>query len=191
MLHKSFGKEIGNGHYERTEQGIYLEKSKVLLCGHYTHEVRRQREIISSVTDHNLVTNEGLDHIISTVLKGGAQTSTWYIGLFKGNYTPAAGDTAANIVANSTEAQTEYDESARPALTLGAVTSQSVDNSASKAIFTLNATVTIYGAFLISVSTKGSTTGTLLSASRFAAKRDLVATDQLLVTYTFAAQDAV
>ena len=190
QMHKSFQNEIQKGRFERTEKGLYLVDSRVYLGGRFTHEVLRNRELLGSQTDPNLVTNEGLDHILSVLLAGGTQISPWYIGIFSGNYTPVATDTAANIVANATEAQSQYDESARPTYTEGTVSGQSVDNSASKATFTINSTVTIYGAFLISVSTKGSTTGTLLAASRFASQRDLIATDQLLITYTFSAADA-
>ena len=42
-----------------------------------------------------------------------------------------------------------------------------VDNLASKAVFTFNATKTIYGAFLVSSSVKAGNTGVLLSIARF------------------------
>jgi hypothetical protein len=60
-------------------------------------------------------------------------------------------------------------------------------NSASRASFVFNATKTIYGAFLISNSTKGGTTGTLFSAARFATAKSVESGDELLLTYTFTA----
>lgn len=137
----------------------------------------------------NIVVNEGLDHILNTVLHNGTQVSTWYVGLFKGNYTPLATDTAANITSNATEA-TEYDETTRVEYNEAASSSQSVTNSANKATFTMNSSITVYGAFLVSTSTKSGTTGTLLAASRFTSARSVVATDQILLTYTFSAADA-
>jgi hypothetical protein len=59
-------------------------------------------------------------------------------------------------------------------------------NSASPATFTINATSTIAGAFLTSISTKGGTTGILFSASDFSSPGDraVVSGDTLSVTYT-------
>lgn len=136
--------------------------------------------------DHNIIVNEGLNHILDVVLHGSTQATTWYVGLFEANYTPVATDTGANIAANSTES-TAYDESARQTWTEAAASSQSITNSASKATFTINASKTIYGAFLISDNTKGGTAGTLFAASKFSASRSVVPTDQLLVTYTVSA----
>jgi hypothetical protein len=59
-------------------------------------------------------------------------------------------------------------------------------NSASPASFTINATSTVGGAFLVSNSTKGGTTGTLYSAADFSAPgdRSVASSDILNVTYT-------
>ena len=54
----------------------------------------------------------------------------------------------------------------------------------------MNASITVYGAFLVSTSTKSGTTGTLLAASRFTSARAVVSSDQLLITYTLTAADA-
>jgi len=62
-----------------------------------------------------------------------------------------------------------------------------ITNSASPASFSINATATIGGAFLISNNTKGGTTGTLFSAADFQSPgdRSVVSGDTLNVTYTF------
>jgi hypothetical protein len=54
----------------------------------------------------------------------------------------------------------------------------------------MNATKTIYGAFLASASAKSATTGTLMAASKFSASRAVVNLDQLLLTYAFSAADS-
>ena len=69
-------------------------------------------------------------------------------------------------------------------MTLGSVTGQSVDNSASKAGFTINATVAIKGAFVC----RG--TSVLLGAAAFATVRNMAATDVLNVTVTSSAASA-
>ena len=62
-----------------------------------------------------------------------------------------------------------------------------ITNTLNKAAFTINATATVGGAFLISNNTKGGTSGVLFSASDFQSPGDRVVAsgDTLNVTYTF------
>ena len=119
---------------------------------------------------------------------GVSQITNWYLGLFSGNYTPVATDTAATISANSTEF-TGYTSTTRVPY-VGVEGSQEVTNSASTANFTFNTGATIYGAFLASASTKNSTSGTLFSAAQFNAPKSVVSADQLLLTYQFSASSS-
>jgi hypothetical protein len=85
---------------------------------------------------------------------------------------------------------TDYSQSARPTATFAAATNANpsvVTNTASKAVFSINATTTVGGAFLTSNDTKGGSTGTLFSAADFQAPgdRSVVNGDTLNVTYTF------
>ena len=82
---------------------------------------------------------------------------------------------------------TSFSESNRPTLTLGTVASKSVDNSASKALFTQTATTSIVGAFLATNNTKGGTAGTLYGAVDFSSPQSVVSGDVLLVTVTLTA----
>lgn len=190
MLRKEFARSIRNGHYELSGDGVYLPRQQLKLGGVFTHGVLRDGKLIGGEEDDsNIVVNQGLNHILDVAFHNQTQTATWYIGLFKGNYTPAATDTAANITANATEA-TEYDEATREEWIEAAAAAQAVTNSANRATFTMNATVTIYGAFLVSSSTKSGTAGVLSAASRFSSQRDLVDDDELLITYTLNAADA-
>lgn len=186
---REFARSLANGHYERTDTGLYFPRQKVNIGGIFYNDVRRNGELIGEEASPNLVVDEGLDHLLNVLFRGGTQVTTWYIGIFEGNYTPQASDTASNIATNSTES-TAYDESVRQEFDEAAPSSQTVTNSASRATFTINATKTIYGAFLISDSTKSGTTGTLLSASAFSSSRDLVDDDELLIRYDFTAADA-
>jgi hypothetical protein len=163
-------------------------KGRVGLDGKYIGRVLRDGVCIDEFEFDNLIVNEGLNHALATELGNGVQVGTWYVGIFKGNYTPVAGDTAANIASNSTEA-TEYAEANRVTYVPGAAAAQSISNSASVATFTINATVSIYGAFLVSTNTKGGTSGVLFSAARFPAQRDLIDTDVLQITYQVDSSD--
>ena len=139
----------------------------------------------------NLVVNVGLQYMAGTALDGStARITTWYLGLYgaAASNTPAAGDTMSSH-AGWTEV-TDYSESNRPTATFVAATTANpsvVTNSASKAQFTMNNTVTVGGAFLTSNNTKGGTSGTLFSAKDFSSPgdRSVVSGDVVLVTYTF------
>jgi hypothetical protein len=140
---------------------------------------------------HNLVVNVGLQDMNTQYFKGSTYTAAWYIGLVTGpgsGTTFAAGDTMSSH-AGWTE-NTGYSNATRPAATFGTATTADpsvIDNSASAASFSINATSTIAGAFLTTSSTKGGTTGTLFSASDFTSPgdRSMVSGDTLNVTYTF------
>lgn len=142
------------------------------------------------VTSPNLVVNVGLQDMNSKYFTGSAYTAAWFIGLYGAgaSNTPAAGDTASSH-AGWTEV-VPYSNATRPAATFGTPTTANpsvATNSASPASFTINATATVGGAFLISNSTKSGTTGTLFSASDFTSPgdRSVVSGDTLNVTYTF------
>lgn len=159
------------------------------LGGVFGFELVRDGKVIDRWEEKNIVVNEGLNHILSAVLNNGSQNTTWYVGLFEGNYTPLATDTAANIASNATEC-VAYDETTRVEWVEAAPSGQSITNSANKATFTINASKTVYGAFLVSSNTKSGTAGTLFAASKFSVSRSVVAADQLLVTYTVNAASA-
>ena len=138
----------------------------------------------------NLVVNVGLAYMAGSALTSTAQITTWYLGLYgaASSNNPAAGDTMSSH-AGWTEV-TDYSEGARPTATFASATTANpsvVTNTASKAVFTMNATTTVGGAFLTSNSTKGGTTGTLFSAADFQSPgdRSVVSGDILNVTYTF------
>lgn len=142
-----------------------------------------------SLEESNLVVNTGLAQMAGSALAGGAQITTWYVGLYgaQATNTPAASDTMASHI-GWTEI-TPYSNSTRVIATFAAATTANpsvVTNSAAPASFSINATATVGGAFLTSSSTKGGTTGTLFSAADFTtADRAVILGDILNVTYTF------
>lgn len=137
----------------------------------------------------NIVVNVGLNDVLDKYFKGAAYTAAFYVGLASSTPTFAAADTMASH-GGWTEV-TGYSEATRQALTLGSVASQSVDNSASKATFSINATVTIGGAFITTNNTKGGTTGILYGGAAFTGgNRSAVSGDELRVTATLTAASA-
>jgi hypothetical protein len=129
----------------------------------------------------NLVTTAGATDALAKYFKGAAYTAAFYVGLYGGTGTLAAADTMASH-AGWTEV-TAYSGS-RPALTLGTAAAGSVDNSASKAVFTMTGSATVLGSFVATDSTNGGTTGTLYGEGAFSAPRSVVATDTITVQVT-------
>lgn len=131
----------------------------------------------------NIVVDVGLNDSLDKHLKGSGYTAGWFIGLTSAAPTVNAADTMASH-AGWTEVQT-YSEGVRQTLTLGAVSGKSVDNTASKGVFSINGTVTVGGCFVTTVNTKGGTTGTLYGAGAFTGSdRAVVSGDTLNVTVT-------
>lgn len=139
---------------------------------------------------HNLVVNQGLQDMNTKYFKGSGYTAAWYIGLVD-----AAGFTAydpTDTMASHTgwSETTSYSGANRATATFGTATTADpsvIDNSASKAQFSITGTVTVKGAFLTATQDKTTNTGVLFSVSSFQAPgdRSVVSGDTLNVTYTF------
>ena len=147
----------------------------------YLVEVIRDGVVVDREEVHNLVPTQGLNHILNVEFKALTQVTAWYLAIFEGNYVPTAADTAAALPAASTES-TAYGEATRVLFAGGTVAGGVLDNSASRAEFTMNATKTIYGAYMSSAPAKGATTGVVISSVRFSSAKNLVATDILRIT---------
>jgi hypothetical protein len=135
----------------------------------------------------NIVTTAGKNDILTQYFKGSSYTATWFVGLVdNASFSAyAAGDTMSSH--SGWLESTAYSNANRPTLTLGTPSGGSVDNSASVAAFTINATATIRGAFINTNNTKGGTTGTLYGEADFSASRSVVSGDTLNVTVTLTA----
>jgi len=140
-------------------------------------------------TAKNLVTNEGLDTILNLLLKGTANIDPWYIGLTDGTPTVDPADQLTGTHTGWVEV-TAYTEAARQAFVDGALSSQSVTNSASKASYAINAnSTTIGGAFLASSATTGANGLLLCGAAFTGGDKSADSGDTLNVQYSFSAAD--
>ena len=163
-----------------------MNEQKFKIGGYFTYDHIRDGEIIDSWIEPNIVVDEGLNYTLDAAFSSGSAIATWYVSLFKNNYTPLSTDVAATFPGGgvASEATTEYSEATRPVWTEAGVVTKSITNTASPAVFTFASNVTIYGAFLVSTSTKGGTTGVLAAASKFASSRAMLTADKLNVTYS-------
>lgn len=133
-----------------------------------------------SETKKNLITTEGLNHILNTQFTGSTAVSPWYIGL-KAAGTPVAADTLAS---HSTWAEAAGYSGNRKEWTEGTASAGSMTNSSS-VDFSISSTATIAGAFLGSVAT--GTSGTLYGVVDFGSARAVLSGDTLQVTVTVTA----
>jgi hypothetical protein len=162
-----------------------LESNLQVHANWFTEHFRGGKLLEANDQGSNLFTTEGMNFILNEVFNaGGACTGDLYVNIFDQNVTPAAGDTAsAKLGAAGTygelQATTEMDETARQAYTVAAASSANVTNTANKAVFTIAATRTIYGGFIVTDSDPTSTAGKLICAKAFTASRSVVDDDVL------------
>ena len=146
-----------------------------------------------SDTYKNLVVNVGKADILQQYFSGSTYTAAWYLGLVDGASAPTynAADTMASH-AGWTE-NVGYSAATRPAPSWSAATGTgggsgtagTGSKSTTATAFSINATSTIAGTFLVTNNTKSGTTGTLYSAGSFTGgNRSVASGDTLNVTYT-------
>lgn len=187
-----FRRYIRNKRFEFTDRGLYFPTAKIGVAGFYTHWITGFESDMR--TDHNLVPDEGLNHMLNVVLKGpsgdGTQITSWYLALHSGSGTPTAALTAANYNATLNEITSGsegYSESTRVAWVGDAVDTVNTEvvNDATPATFTIvtATSLAVNGGALLSDSTKGSGAGTLISAGKFSATRTLSNTDEFNLKY--------
>jgi len=153
----------------------------------------RKGQLLSRTQDHNTCSAEGLNALLDIMFHASTQITTWYVEIFETDTTPADGTTYAVPVYTPS---TAYDEATRPEYVEAAASGKSMTNSASKAVFTIDATKTIYGAALVGGGSAATTKadvaggGTLYCASQFGASKSVVDDDVINVTVTLTAADA-
>jgi len=129
----------------------------------------------------NIVVTAGLNKYLDATLKTGLTTPLWYVGL-KDTGSIVAGDIMSSHAGWATI--TPYSNATDPAFTPGTISGGSVSNSAAKAVFNINATDDVYGAFMKDDNTKGGATGTLLGGADFGTMRAVLSGDTLNVQVT-------
>ena len=168
----------------------HQRESGLNFHGHvYTDHFRDGKLLHHCDQGGNTFTTEGMARILNIVFRAQTTESAIYCGIFKNNVTPAVGDTAAaKLGAAGTYGEcqdADYDSPAtnKPAYTIASTSTATCTNAASPASFTINASITIYGAFLSTAAAKTATSGTLFCAKAFSSSRAVIADDVLSVTY--------
>ena len=184
MNTKDLENDLKAENYQMTEQGIYFPKQGILAQGEYFDRINGGEW----QTTHNLVVNEGLAHLLNVAMGTTAKPAGYYLALFSGATAPAANWTAANFssVAAEIVSMTEgYTNATRPQWTPQNTTTNSIDNfnAVAKVTIATSSQLTVTGAAMLTNSTKGGTTGTLISASKYTAARVFQNGDEYEIGY--------
>lgn len=172
-LRQELAADIAAERFDVTKHGIYFPRQGVVANGEYFGRVNGGAW---AKEGDNLIPTEGLAHILNVSLGTTAKPAGLYLALFSGATAPAANWGAASFAAVASEivSQTEgYTAATRPVWTPVNTNTGSIDNLASVASLTIATAsqLNVTGAALLTNSTRGGTTGALVSASLYAAPR--------------------
>lgn len=150
------------------------------------YEVEHYRDgiLIWSGASYNLVTTVGKNSLLDRTFKDGGSALAWYVGLVDDASFSAYSVNDTMSLHSGWIESTDYSDSTRQSYIPASASGGSMSNNASRALFNMNATATIRGAFLVSNSTKGGSTGTLYGEVDFALARDVLSGDVLSIKIT-------
>lgn len=171
-LRAKIASALDAGEYQETADGLYFPKHGVSAKGEYFDRINGgpwQRT-------ENLIVTEGLAHILNVALGSKPKPASYHLALFSGSASPAANWTAANFatVASEIVSMSEgYTSPTRPEWTPANTNGNSIDNMDAVASLTIATAsqLNVTGAAMLTNSTKGGTTGTLVSATKYPTER--------------------
>lgn len=172
-LKQELSRELAAGRFDRTAEGIFFPRPGVQASGEYFDRVNGG----AWMRTRNLIVLEGLVYILNVALGSVAKPTALYLALFSGSTAPTATWTAAQFpsVAGEIVSLTEgYTAATRPAWKpTDASTTSAIDNMSNVASITMATTgsLTVTGAAMLTSSVRGGTTGTLISATKYASPR--------------------
>lgn len=159
-----------------SEMGVSVIRPRTIITlpelkGDFLFELLRKGKKIAEIPFPNGATNVGKQYVLGSAFAGVTPITTWYIGLIDGT------DGVPTIAADDTMASHDwdefgyYDEASRQTWTKAINTLTNQMAASAPAQFTVSSGVPVSGkvagAFLVSVSTKAGSTGTLYAHGLF------------------------
>src|SRR5260221_13070181 len=92
----------------------------------------------------NLVTTVGKNEILNACFKAGKAANAWFVGLVGSSGFTGYAVTNTMVSHTGWAEGVPYVEATRPAYVAGTIAAGSVDNASSRAVFTINASETLY-----------------------------------------------
>lgn len=152
-----------------------MQKEGLKVLG-FRHELQifdiATGELIESEVKFNRIPQAGLDFLIQSPFGLVAPVPNFYCALFSNNFLADANTSAADLPGVMGEF-TAYSEATRPAWVHTYNGAGTIDNFASKAIFTPTADGVAYGSVIVANPTKGANSGLLLSVARYSTVKPL------------------
>lgn len=177
---------LAAGDYKDNGDGSITTDTGITAKGTYYTRVNDE----DWVADPNLITNEGLTHILNVALGTTPKPAGYYLALFsaaaqpQANWTASSFATTASEIVSSTEG---FAGATRPEWKPTNTATQSIDNMAptnvAKVTIKTASQLTVQGAAILTNSAKGSTAGVLVSATKFAAARVFQDNDNFEIGY--------
>lgn len=163
---------IGDNDYTENPDGSITTGKGITAKGEYFDRINGGEW----TRTENLIPTEGLAHILNVALGTTPKPASYHLALFSAAAQPQANWTAASFASTASEivSSTEgYSSATRPTWTPANTSTNSIDNMAAVAKVTMKtaSTLTVQGAAMLTSSSKGGTTGVLISASKYAAPR--------------------
>lgn len=172
------------------EHAMKHHRDLIGFQGLVTLEHVRGGNVLHRESGVNTFTTQGMAYMLNVMFHDIAKAAShiWYVGIFKNNITPALADTATKLGSGNAYGEcqdADYDNplTNRPAYTTEDTTTAVISNVNAKAHFIMNASITVYGAFLTNTQAKTDSSGTLMCAKRFGTPRAVIADDEIYVTY--------
>lgn len=183
---------LRNGDFEASEGGVLIHRS-ILWKGVFTHSVNGEDE----QSDSNLITTEGINHLLDVGLSGATAYGTWYLAPFTGATTPAASHVYSTFNTDFTEmtdGPEGYSQANRVQWEEAGPSAGVISNLSTRASFTIvtASSISITGAGLVNVATKNDevdASGVLLSATKFGSARSVNNADTFELGYSITLTD--
>lgn len=190
-VRNELGRAMRGHKYEKTPTGILIQSAGIFFGGNFGCKALppgAHPEDMPWEFGPNAVGNELINDILNAKFNGVGGAIAWYFAPFANNLAPTAATTAGGGTPFATvqgEYTTQYTEGSRQVFTSnGSSTAQNVSNSASPAVVTVaGSPITPYGAGILSVNTKGATTGVFGAGGLFSAANVLSPGSKLMMTY--------
>jgi hypothetical protein len=188
-VRNELGRALRGHKYDKTPSGIMFPAAGILFGGVFGRKdlpPGAHPEDMPWAFGPNAVGNEFINDVLNAKFNGVGGGTAWYFAPFADNLAPTSSLTAATFAGTQGEYTTQYTEGSRQTFTSnGTSTAQSVSNSASPAVITVGGSpITPYGAGILSVNTKGGTTGVFGAGGLFGSANALSSGSKLMMTYT-------
>lgn len=166
-----------------------LNASEVKIKGLFRVEVMRDGEKVFEIEQPNVITDIGVQELLSVALDNGTQADPWYVGLISGasptvNATDTWGTKTWTEFTSSTEGRIAWGGTGGVATVPNASASnptRNISNLGSAVTFNITGSGTVGGVFIID---SASGTGTLFAHTSIASGPTVANGDDVLVTYT-------